>query len=129
MNIHSTNEVGAAPEVGQLAEGGEGEEDKGAGMGRRGVERMVDEVGNVSGKAPVVAAVLVQVEDGHRAMAKPAGNQVQGLEKAVGLVEASLSHPAATVSIHKLDIWHNSPKNISLAALLCFPLRLSSAVE
>ena len=36
-----------------------------------GVERMVDVVADVGGEAPVVAAVLEQVHDGHRRVAEP----------------------------------------------------------
>ena len=60
-----------APEVGSLAEQAERERGVGLAQGRRGVERVVDKVGDKGGKAPVVGAVLEQVEERHGRFAKP----------------------------------------------------------
>ena len=50
-----------------------------------GVERVVDVVSDVGGEAPVVAAVLEQVHDGHRRVAKPMDKH--RLQQPLGIVQ------------------------------------------
>ena len=54
----------------------------GAGAGVQGV---VHVVGDVGGEAPVVAAVLEQVHDGHRGVAEPVDEH--GLQKSLRVVK------------------------------------------
>lgn len=62
----------SSPQVGNLAQHGHPKEHLGHLGAWRCVEWVVDKVRNESCKAPVVAAVLEQVCDGHGAMAEPA---------------------------------------------------------
>ena len=52
---------------------------------RAGVERVVDVVGDVGGKAPVVATVFEQVHDRHRRVAEPVDEH--RLEQSLGVVQ------------------------------------------
>jgi hypothetical protein len=59
-------------EVGQLAAEAKRQQQDGTVHVGRGVQRVVDEPGDVGPKGPVVAAVAPQVEDRHRPVAEPA---------------------------------------------------------
>merc|ERR1719431_862739 len=58
-----------------------------------GVERVVDVVADVSGKAPVVAAVLEQVHDGHRRVAEPVDEH--SLKQPLSVVQ----HPSSSCNV------------------------------
>jgi len=62
----------SALQVAQLAGETQRQKDDGARLRRRCVQRVVDEPGDIGAEKPVVAAVAVQVEDRHRAVAEPA---------------------------------------------------------
>lgn len=72
-------------EVTKLAEEEEAEADVGLQEAGGGVQRMVDVVGDVSGEAPVVAAVLEEVPKRHRGVTEPVDKD--SLEEPLGVVE------------------------------------------
>jgi hypothetical protein len=77
----SDETVDDSPEIGDLAQEGGGKEDYCSRMRRFHVLRVVNEVRNKGGKTPVVAAIAVQVGDGHGGVAEPAPHYRQYVQR------------------------------------------------
>ena len=65
-------EAQGSPEVAGLADGSDGKAGEGAREWWSCVQRVVHEVGHICSEEPVVAAIAIQVEDGHGGVAEPA---------------------------------------------------------